>query len=192
MTLGGCLTIETKAMYSGIALVNDAAATMTIPNLDDSNAHAVRVLAEAVRRERVPGIVEFVILADALNRALANDDLDELERGSNAFHALDPEYRRRIADRAQILARTEPRISAETLRATDPALRAVKPGRVSPPRSASGFLSALNHGRTAPSGSRSVAMARLLSETGGGTARTGEAAQASNAPLPPRWWDAAE
>ncbi len=75
--------------------------------LDDGTAQAVQVLALAVQRERVPGIVEFGVASDALARAATSRDRVDLEYAAVAFDSLDPHFRSRIVDRAYELARSE-------------------------------------------------------------------------------------
>ncbi len=75
--------------------------------LDDGTAQAVQVLALAVQRERVPGIVEFGVASDALARAATSRDRVDLEYATVAFDSLDPHFRSRIVDRAYELARSE-------------------------------------------------------------------------------------
>ena len=75
--------------------------------LDDDTAQAVQVLALAVQRERVPGIVEFGVASDALARAATSRDRTDLEYATVAFDSLDPDFRGRIVVRAYEMARTE-------------------------------------------------------------------------------------
>ncbi|WP_431862053.1 hypothetical protein [Azospirillum sp.] len=76
-------------------------------SLDDDTATAVQVLALAVQRERVPGIVEFSVASDALARAATSRNRTDLEYATVAFDSLDPSFRGRIVDRAYELARSE-------------------------------------------------------------------------------------
>lgn len=76
-------------------------------SLDEDTAQAVQVLALAVQRERVPGIVEFVVASDALARAATSRDRTDLEYATVAFDSLDPDFRGRIVVRAYELARSE-------------------------------------------------------------------------------------
>lgn len=76
-------------------------------SLDDDTAQAVQVLALAVQRERVPGIVEFALASDALARAATSRDRTDLEYATVAFDSLDPDFRGRIVIRAYELARSE-------------------------------------------------------------------------------------
>ena len=75
--------------------------------LDDGTAQAVQVLALAVQRERVPGIVEFGVASDALARAATSRDRADLDYATVAFDSLDPGFRVRIVNRAYELARSE-------------------------------------------------------------------------------------
>lgn len=74
---------------------------------DDGTAQAVQVLALAVLRERVPGIVEFGVASDALERAANSRDRVDLEYAAVAFDSLDPLFRSRIVNRAYELAVSE-------------------------------------------------------------------------------------
>ena len=74
---------------------------------DDGTAQAVQVLALAVQRERVPGIVEFGVASDALARAATSRDRVDLEYAAVAFDSLDPDFRSRIVNRAYELAVSE-------------------------------------------------------------------------------------
>ena len=76
-------------------------------SLDDSTAQAVQVLALAVQRERVPGIIEFSQASEALTRAAVSRNLQDLEYASVAFDSLEPGFRARVVERAYDLARTE-------------------------------------------------------------------------------------
>ena len=74
---------------------------------DEPTAQAVQVLALAVQRERVPGIVEFGVASDALTRAATSRERVDLEYAAVAFDSLDPGIRSRVVDRAYELARSE-------------------------------------------------------------------------------------
>lgn len=145
---------------------------------DDDTIRSIRVLAAAVERERVPGVVEFRLLADALDRALADRDHDELERAAVAYGALDVEFRRRIAERARALA---------TAVRADPTMVEAPRRPAEQPRAPTGLLAALNYGRPAPA-SRSVARSRLLAEVGGGDPDDPSPTGAKDGGPPPAWW----
>lgn len=153
---------------------------MTTEQFDQQGLRAIQVFAEAVRRERVPGVVEFRLLASFLEKAMDETSGEELELASAAFDALDVEFRRRIADRALVLADQE--------RGDRPAVTLAPKPR--PPKGATGFLTALNHHRAkAESPPRSVARSRLLADVAG----DGEPAEPKpgfDGP-PPKWWSAA-
>ncbi|HYG91418.1 MAG TPA: hypothetical protein VD978_34755 [Azospirillum sp.] len=76
-------------------------------SLDDRTAQAVEVLALAVQRERIPGIIEFGVASDALERAAASRRRADLESAAVAFDSLDAGFRARIVERAYDLARSE-------------------------------------------------------------------------------------
>ncbi|WP_448191074.1 hypothetical protein [Azospirillum sp. sgz301742] len=84
-----------------------AAALPSPVSFDDGTAQAVQVLALAVQRERVPGIVEFGVASDALARAATSRDRVDLEYATVAFDSLDPHFRSRIVTRAYELAVSE-------------------------------------------------------------------------------------
>lgn len=72
---------------------------------NDTVDDAIRVLADAVHRERVPGIVEFHLLERALETATVTPTTENMALAAAAFHALDPDFRQRIIERARSLAR---------------------------------------------------------------------------------------
>lgn len=134
-----------------------------MPAKDDPDLlNAVQVLADAVRRERIPGVVEFRQLEDALKEIASEPSDNRWATADAAFNALDPDLRQRVADRAQQLAYKE----AKTRRAATPPLSApaqsppaTNTGAQSAPAkqpapppapkkpSASPFLNALNRGK---------------------------------------------
>lgn len=139
-----------------------------MPNKDDPDLlNAVQVLADAVRRERIPGVVEFRQLEDALKEITAEPSDFRWATADAAFNALDPDLRQRVADRAQQLAYKEaktrrqatPSLGAPTQSPAPPPPAAPNPGAQSaaakpppaapPPKkpSASPFLNALNRGK---------------------------------------------
>ncbi|HRJ60398.1 MAG TPA: hypothetical protein PKZ99_04375, partial [Azospirillaceae bacterium] len=90
-----------------------------MPNKDDPDLlNAVQVLADAVRRERIPGVVEFRQLEDALKEIASEPSDFRWATADAAFNALDPDLRQRVADRAQQLAYKE----AKTRRHATPPL----------------------------------------------------------------------
>lgn len=134
-----------------------------MPKKDDpALLNAVQVLADAVRRERIPGVVEFRQLEDALKEIASEPSDNRWATADAAFNALDPDLRQRVADRAQQLAYKE----AKTRRSATPPLSAPaqsppatntgaqsapakQPAPPPPPKkaSASPFLNALNRGK---------------------------------------------
>lgn len=131
-----------------------------MPAKDDPDLlNAVQVLADAVRRERIPGVVEFRQLEDALKEIASEPSDNRWATADAAFNALDPDLRQRVADRAQQLAykeaktrRSAPAESAPPLNAPAPNPAAQSaPAKQPPPApkkpSASPFLNALNRGK---------------------------------------------
>ncbi|HEY0835754.1 MAG TPA: hypothetical protein VGE72_17760 [Azospirillum sp.] len=165
--------------------------------LDDGTLQAIQVLAAAVERERVPGIVEFHQTADALSRAYASRSPEDLEYAVTAFDSLDREFRARIVERAQTIARTERgRLPVPVPPKAAPS-RVARPTRR--PSGGTGFLGALNHGAGRPAApavnGRSAVRDRLLADLG----RTAGDGRADDMPVeeimpprfdgpPPKWW----
>lgn len=135
-----------------------------MPKKDDPDLlNAVQVLADAVRRERIPGVVEFRQLEDALKEIAAEPSDNRWATADAAFSALDPDLRQRVADRAQQLAYKEaktrrgatpplnsptPPPAAQSAPAGAPAKQPPAPPAPAPKKpSASPFLNALNRGR---------------------------------------------
>lgn len=134
---------------------------------DPELLNAVQVLADAVRRERIPGVVEFRQLEDALKEIGAEPDDTRWATADAAFNALDPDLRQRVADRAQQLAYKEAKVRREGVGpvAAKPPAAAPVPASAAAPAAdattaspttkqqttqktgASPFLSALNRGR---------------------------------------------
>lgn len=112
--------------------------------LDPETVEAIRLLADAVRRERVPGIIEFRQLERALEQALAQGTEERLAEASSVFHTLDGDFRTRIVARARTLAQAvvEQRHAA-TAELPPPAPPAAAPRA----QGASPFLAALNQSR---------------------------------------------
>jgi hypothetical protein len=138
-----------------------------MPNRDDPELlNAVQVLTDAVRRERIPGVVEFRQLEDALKEISVEPTDNCWAAADAAFKALDPDLRQRVADRAQQLAYKEaktrrsdlglgtaaaapPAPSPTTTTATTTPMTgdAPPPAKQAPKAGASPFLSALNRGK---------------------------------------------
>lgn len=72
--------------------------------LDRETLEAVGVLARAVERERVPGVLECRLLANALKRTLDSGRERELTEASRVFRTLDVDLRERIVARARLEA----------------------------------------------------------------------------------------
>ncbi|WP_376966035.1 hypothetical protein ABNQ39_31605 [Azospirillum sp. A26] len=140
--------------------------------LDRETLEAVGVLARAVERERVPGVLECRLLANALKRTLDSGRENELNEASRVFRTLDAELRDRIVARARVEAQ-QARAQAKTAETagTDTSRDVVTqeipalPARiVAEPKGRAGtnFLAALNGLRpAATAGSRGAARDRL-------------------------------
>ena len=119
--------------------------------LDREMVEAIQVLADAVRRERVPGVIEFRQLERALEHALAQGTEEHLTEAASVFHALDDDFRGRIIARARALAQAvvdqRHAGTAERPQPAPPAPPLTAGPR--PPRTqgASPFLAALNQSR---------------------------------------------
>ncbi|CAO3439433.1 hypothetical protein [Azospirillum endophyticum] len=145
-----------------------------MPNgtLDRETLEAVGVLARAVERERVPGVLECRLLANALRRTLDSGQERELTEASRVFRTLDSDLRERIVARARVEAK-ETRAQAkgaETAAKPDgrdvvtQEIPAIPARRAPEPKGGAGtnFLAALNGLRpAATSGSRGAARDRL-------------------------------
>jgi len=140
--------------------------------LDRETLEAVGVLARAVERERVPGVLECRLLANALKRTLDSGRENELTEASRVFRTLDAELRERIVARARVEAQqARAQAKASETAGTDasrdvvtqeipalPARRAAEPKG----RAGTNFLAALNGLRpAATAGSRGAARDRL-------------------------------
>lgn len=134
--------------------------------LDRETLEAVGILVRAVERERVPGVLECRLLANALKRTLESGRERELTEASRVFRTLDADLRERIVARARVeaqQARAEAKGMAadrEVVTQEIPSLprRAVEPKA----RAGTNFLAALNGLRpTADAGSRGAARDRL-------------------------------
>lgn len=131
-----------------------------MPKKDDpALLSAVQVLADAVRRERIPGVVEFRQLEDALKEIASEPSDNRWATADAAFNALDPDLRQRVADRAQQLAYKEAKTRRSAPAESVPAQKPPPPNPAAqsapvqqpPPApkkpSASPFLNALNRGK---------------------------------------------
>lgn len=72
--------------------------------LDAETMEAIQVFTDAVRRERVPGVVEFRQLERALEMAIVQGTSEHLNEAASVFHALDRDLRSRIVNRARAMA----------------------------------------------------------------------------------------
>ncbi|MBY6261894.1 hypothetical protein EI613_08145 [Azospirillum sp. 412522] len=144
--------------------------------LDRETLEAVGVLARAVERERVPGVLECRLLANALKRTLDSGRERELSEASRVFRTLDADLRQRIVASARVEAqqtRAKARDpgtdgmsadrAAEDREVVTQEIPALPARRLSEPKSGgSNFLAALNGLRpAATSGSRGAARDRL-------------------------------
>lgn len=122
--------------------------------LDAETVEAIQVLTDAVRRERVPGVIEFRQLERALEEAVAQGTEEHLAEAASVFHAMDGDFRTRIVARARALAQSvvEKRHAAPA-EPRPPEPRSPEPPPLTagprPPQSpgASPFLAALNQSR---------------------------------------------
>ncbi|CAO3404631.1 hypothetical protein [Azospirillum palustre] len=140
--------------------------------LDRETLEAVGVLARAVERERVPGVLECRLLANALKRTLDSGRENELSEASRVFRTLDAELRDRIVARARVEAQqaraqakaaetVETDASRDVVTQEIPALPARR-GAEPKGRAGTNFLAALNGLRpAATAGSRGAARDRL-------------------------------
>lgn len=140
--------------------------------LDRETLEAVGVLARAVERERVPGVLECRLLANALKRTLDSGRENELTEASRVFRTLDADLRDRIVARARVEAQqARAQAKATETAGTDasrdvvtqeiPALPARR-GAEPKGRAGTNFLAALNGLRpAATAGSRGAARDRL-------------------------------
>ena len=115
-------------------------------SFDDTMVEAIRLLTDAVKTERVPGIVEFRLLERALEEVSRNPTTTLLAHASAAFRALDRDHQILVMNRAEAMAHREAalrRVTNFTLDSRDPRPphRTPKP---KPKQAASPFLSALN------------------------------------------------
>lgn len=134
---------------------------MVSATLDQPTLDAIGVLAQAVDHERVPGVLEFRLLANALRRAVDSRSERELNEAARVFMTLEPEIRSRIVERAKTQAHARAgRTDAVTLEI--PPIPA-RPAPRAPRSAGSSFLAALNGMRPAakPDDSRSAAKDRL-------------------------------
>ncbi|HYH39385.1 MAG TPA: hypothetical protein VD860_14275 [Azospirillum sp.] len=111
--------------------------------LDAEMVEAIRVLTDAVRRERVPGVIEFRQLERALEEAVAQGTEEHLAEAASVFHALDGDFRTRIVNRARALAQAV--VDKRHGAPSEPPLTAGP--RPQPSAGASPFLAALNQSR---------------------------------------------
>ena len=119
---------------------------MSKGSLDHETLQAVGVLMRAVEQARVPGVLEFRYLVDALDRTLVSGDVEELDEAKRFFEALDSDSRARVVDCAYDVAHATAAANrvgdaAEPAGKRKPLRRAAKP--------ATGFLAALNGARGA-------------------------------------------
>ena len=134
--------------------------------LDRETLEAVGILARAVERERVPGVLECRLLANALKRTLDSGRERELTEASRVFRTLDTDLRERIVARARVeaqQARAEAKgkpIDRDVVTQEIPAIPRRAPDQKG--RAGTNFLAALNGLRpAATAGSRGAARDRL-------------------------------
>lgn len=144
---------------------------MSKGTLDHDTLQAVGVLVRAVEQTRVPGVLEFRLLTNALNRVLESRGERELHEAERVFRSLDRDFRARIVERANEMARAQvgAQVGAsaprEAKQAPPPVRSVMLPSLGKAARSATGFLSALNGSRASaskPPDSRGAAKSRLM------------------------------
>ena len=140
---------------------------MSKGTLDHDTLQAVGVLVRAVEQTRVPGVLEFRLLTNALNRAIESRGERDLHEAARVFQSLDRDFRARIVERANEMARAQVGASAprEAKQAPPPVRSVMLPSLGKAARSATGFLAALNGSRAAapkPPDSRGAAKSRLM------------------------------
>jgi len=118
---------------------------------DESTSEAIDILRDAVKAERVPGVVEFGILDRALSAARAAPTEANMALADAAFRALDEGVRLRVVDRAL----ADARVVAEERKGIRPdVVTIIPPTRHRGERDASGLpplLRAVNRLRDAKS-----------------------------------------
>lgn len=112
--------------------------------LDAEMVEAIQVLTDAVRRERVPGVIEFRQLERALEQAVAQGTEEHLAEAASVFHALDGDFRTRIVNRARALAQAMVDKRHGAAAQTPPLTAGPRPLQSA---GASPFLAALNQSR---------------------------------------------
>lgn len=117
-------------------------------HLDAETIEAIQVFTDAVRRERVPGVVEFRQLERALEMAIVQGTSEHLTEAASVFHALDHDLRARIVNRARTMAQAVVE-RRHTAAAPPPAAATPLAAGQRPPlaQNASPFLAALNQSR---------------------------------------------
>lgn len=108
--------------------------------LDHHTLEAIGVLARAVDQARVPGVLEFRLLANALRRAMDSRADRELQEAARVYQTLDRDFRQRIIQQAEVEARACAGQGDDAKTGISDAGPAVRAG--------SSFLAALNGGQT--------------------------------------------
>lgn len=139
---------------------------MSKGTLDHDTLQALGVLARAVEQARVPGVLEFRLLTSAINRAVETRAERDLHDAARIFQTLDRDFRTRIVERANEMARAEAaggRREPISAPAAVPVRSITLPSLGKAARSATGFLAALNGSRSkAAPESRNAAKSRLM------------------------------
>lgn len=125
---------------------------MASATLDHHTLEAIAVLARAVERERVPGVLEFRLLANALNRAADSRSERELNEAARVFKTLEPELRVRIVERAKAEAHAQVRAGRSDATTIELPALPIRPAAKTQKAAGSSFLAALNGLR--PAGAR--------------------------------------
>ncbi|MGF7173824.1 hypothetical protein [Azospirillum doebereinerae] len=136
---------------------------MVPSTLDPQTLEAIGVLSRAIERVRVPGVVEFRLLVNALGRAIESRSEDELGEAARVFRSLEPEIRSRIVEQAKAEAHAQARRS-EAVTLEPPTQPPASAPTTRTPRSiGASFLAALNGMKPAAArtGNRDAAKDRL-------------------------------
>lgn len=121
--------------------------SMSKGTLDHETLQAVGVLKRAVEQARVTGVLEFRLLAAALDRTLESHSVRELDEAKRVFDTLDGEIRARIVEYANAEARAEAGTQGARGPVAASAPEAKRTTLRKAVRSATGFLAALNGAR---------------------------------------------
>ncbi|CAO3427774.1 hypothetical protein [Azospirillum doebereinerae] len=136
---------------------------MDSSTLDPQTLEAIGVLSRAVERVRVPGVVEFRLLVNALGRAVESRSGEALEDAARVFRSLEPDIRTRIIEQAKAEAHAQARRSEAVTLDNPKQPSASAPAPKTMRSVGSSFLAALNGIKpaVARTGNRDAAKDRL-------------------------------